>query len=42
MCFAFSWKKEGRIKNTGWGEGLERLDAVGSTSGGQQPASAGP
>lgn len=33
MCFAFSWKKGGRIKNIVWGEGLGRLDAAGSTVG---------
>lgn len=41
-CSAFSWKRGGRIKTTGWGEGLGRLDAAGSTGRGQQPASAGP
>lgn len=42
LCSAFSWKRGGRIKTTGWREGLGRLDAAGSTGRGQQPDSAGP
>lgn len=42
LCFAFSWKRGGRIKTAGWGEGLGRLDAASSTGRGQQPARAGP